>query len=159
MSKNGVFSGPYFPVFGPEKTPYFDTFHAVTSFHCFSEWLDFCASSIYLTLLFSLAYKKTINLSLLNYVPYVLSRLRALITRLVRLICYLCALLTHSRYKISIKDNFKYIYIYIYIYIYNDVCIYIYIYIYIYYIYIYILKYFDKLLTTSYFFLLFVCTW
>ena len=22
MSKYGVFSGPYFPVFGPEKTPY-----------------------------------------------------------------------------------------------------------------------------------------
>ena len=36
MSKYGVFSGPYFPVFspntgkyGPEKTPYLDTFHAV----------------------------------------------------------------------------------------------------------------------------------
>ena len=36
MSKYGVFSGPYFPVFrpttgkyGPEKTPYFDFFHAV----------------------------------------------------------------------------------------------------------------------------------
>ena len=31
MSKYGVFSSPYFPVFtgkyGPEKTPYFDTFH------------------------------------------------------------------------------------------------------------------------------------
>ena len=39
MSKYGVFSGPYFPVFGlntgkygPEKTPYLDTFHAVVSF-------------------------------------------------------------------------------------------------------------------------------
>ena len=37
MAKYGVFSGPYFPVFspntgkyGPEKTPYLDTFHAVT---------------------------------------------------------------------------------------------------------------------------------
>ena len=39
MSKYGVFSGPYFPAFvfspkagkyGPEKTPYLDTFHAVT---------------------------------------------------------------------------------------------------------------------------------
>ena len=37
MSKYGLFSGPYFPVFGvnteiygPEKTPYFDTFHAVS---------------------------------------------------------------------------------------------------------------------------------
>ena len=36
MSKYGVFSGPYLPVFGlktgkygPEKTPYSDTFHAV----------------------------------------------------------------------------------------------------------------------------------
>ena len=36
MSKYGVFSGPYFPVFspntgeyGPEKTPYLDTFNAV----------------------------------------------------------------------------------------------------------------------------------
>ena len=34
MSNYGVFSGPYFPVFeldigkyGPEKTPYLDTFH------------------------------------------------------------------------------------------------------------------------------------
>ena len=37
MSKYGVFSGPYFPVFSqntgkyvPEKTPYLDTFHAVS---------------------------------------------------------------------------------------------------------------------------------
>ena len=36
VSKYGVFSGPYFPVFspnagkyGPEKSPYLDTFHAV----------------------------------------------------------------------------------------------------------------------------------
>ena len=36
VSKYGVLSGPYFPVFspntgkyGPEKTPYLDTFHAV----------------------------------------------------------------------------------------------------------------------------------
>ena len=38
VSKNGVFSGPSFPAFvfspntgkyGPEKTPYLDTFHAV----------------------------------------------------------------------------------------------------------------------------------
>ena len=27
--KYGVFSGPYFPVFGPEKTPYLDTLYAV----------------------------------------------------------------------------------------------------------------------------------
>ena len=38
-SKYGVFSGPYFPVFGlntgkygPEKTPYLDTSHAVSVF-------------------------------------------------------------------------------------------------------------------------------
>ena len=29
MSKYGVVSGPYFPVFGPEITPYLDTFHAM----------------------------------------------------------------------------------------------------------------------------------
>ena len=36
VSKHGVFSGPYFPVFSPktgkyvpEKTPYLDTFHTV----------------------------------------------------------------------------------------------------------------------------------
>ena len=41
VSKYGVFSGPYFPVFsqntgkyGPEETPYLDTFHAVIAkFH------------------------------------------------------------------------------------------------------------------------------
>ena len=26
MSKYGGFSGPYFPAFGPEKTPYLDTY-------------------------------------------------------------------------------------------------------------------------------------
>ena len=29
MSKYGVFPGPDFPAFGPEKTPYLDTFHVV----------------------------------------------------------------------------------------------------------------------------------
>ena len=29
VSKYGVISGLYFPVFGPEITPYLDTFHAV----------------------------------------------------------------------------------------------------------------------------------
>ena len=29
VSKYGVISGPYFPAFGPEITPYLDTFHAV----------------------------------------------------------------------------------------------------------------------------------
>ena len=35
MPKYGVFSGPYFPVFGkygPGKTPYLDTIHAVFLF-------------------------------------------------------------------------------------------------------------------------------
>ena len=31
VSEYWGFSGPYFPVFGPEKTPYLDTFHAVQS--------------------------------------------------------------------------------------------------------------------------------
>ena len=31
VSEYRVFSGPYFSVFGPEKTPYLDTFHAVYS--------------------------------------------------------------------------------------------------------------------------------
>ena len=31
MSKYGVISSPYFPVFGPEITPYLDTFHTVTA--------------------------------------------------------------------------------------------------------------------------------
>ena len=30
IDKYGVISSPYFPVFGPEITPYLDTFHAVT---------------------------------------------------------------------------------------------------------------------------------
>ena len=32
VSKYGAFSGPYFPVFEPEKTPYLYTFHAVVLF-------------------------------------------------------------------------------------------------------------------------------
>ena len=42
VSKYGAFSGPYFPVFGlntgkyePEKTSYFDTFHAVESWNSY----------------------------------------------------------------------------------------------------------------------------
>ena len=31
VSKYKVFSGSYFPVFGPEKTLYLDTFHAISS--------------------------------------------------------------------------------------------------------------------------------
>ena len=54
MSKYGVFSGPYFPAFGlnmerykvfipnagkygPEKTPYLDTFHEMAQWKPFSE--------------------------------------------------------------------------------------------------------------------------
>ena len=40
MLKYGVFTGPYFPVFGlntgkygPEKTPYSDTFRTIPDFH------------------------------------------------------------------------------------------------------------------------------
>ena len=40
VCKYGVFSGPYFPVFGlntrkyrPEKSPYLDTFHAVICYY------------------------------------------------------------------------------------------------------------------------------
>ena len=32
VSKYGVISGPYFPVFRPEITPYLDTFHVVSLF-------------------------------------------------------------------------------------------------------------------------------
>ena len=42
MSKYGIFSGPYFPVFGlnagkygPKITPYLDTFHAVELIYTF----------------------------------------------------------------------------------------------------------------------------
>ena len=38
MSKYGVFSGPYFPVFGPEKTLYLDTFHAVLNYFDFASY-------------------------------------------------------------------------------------------------------------------------
>ena len=31
VSKRRVFSGPYFPVFGPEKTTYLDNFHAANN--------------------------------------------------------------------------------------------------------------------------------
>ena len=48
MSKYGAFSGPYFPVFGPEKTPYLDTFHAVLSLHLKYRFFDSCVLSIYL---------------------------------------------------------------------------------------------------------------
>ena len=49
MSKYGVFSGPYFPVFspntgkyGPEKTPYLDTFNAVKNLGTIKERGFFC---------------------------------------------------------------------------------------------------------------------
>ena len=34
VSKYGVFFSPYFHVFGPEKTPYFDIFHALLTNKC-----------------------------------------------------------------------------------------------------------------------------
>ena len=44
MSKYGVFSSPYFPVFSPnagnygtEKTPYLNTFHAVIMYYIISD--------------------------------------------------------------------------------------------------------------------------
>ena len=47
MSKYGVFPGPYFPIFspntkkyGPEKTPYLDTFHAVSIVGQFEDLKD-----------------------------------------------------------------------------------------------------------------------
>ena len=48
MSKYGVFSGPYFSVFGPEKIPYLDTFHAVLSLHLKLRFFDSRALSIHL---------------------------------------------------------------------------------------------------------------
>ena len=46
MSKYGVFSGPYFPVFspntgkyGPEKTPHLDIFHAVSYTLDWGDWM------------------------------------------------------------------------------------------------------------------------
>ena len=38
VSKYGVFSGPYYPAFGLEKPPYFDTFHAVVMMACKQTW-------------------------------------------------------------------------------------------------------------------------
>ena len=36
MSKYRVFSGPYLPVFGPEKTPHLETFYAVNTYEIIS---------------------------------------------------------------------------------------------------------------------------
>ena len=44
VSKYGVFSGPYFPVFGPEKTPYLSTFHAVLINSNFNLYQHFSSS-------------------------------------------------------------------------------------------------------------------
>ena len=58
MSKYGIFSGPYFPVFelntgkyGPEKTPYLDIFHAVTVTLQFVKSLRFGVTFQFLVLL------------------------------------------------------------------------------------------------------------
>ena len=58
MSKHGVFSGPYFSVFGLEKTPYLDTFHAVL-FHIFFILLFLCNA------IFSFSFKHSEHLLLL----------------------------------------------------------------------------------------------
>ena len=50
MSKYRVISGPCFPVFGPEITPKFDTFHAVNDtekYHCAYETITY---SLYIPL-------------------------------------------------------------------------------------------------------------
>ena len=53
LSRYGVFSGPYFPVFspntekyGPEKTSYLDTFHAVNCLGVTKVSWKFCISTI-----------------------------------------------------------------------------------------------------------------
>ena len=40
VSQYGVFSGPYFPIFGPEITPYLDTFHAVLYLQSFQYFVS-----------------------------------------------------------------------------------------------------------------------
>ena len=50
VSKYGVISGPYFPVFGPEITPYLDTFHTVSVYSLRNSLLDVTTCS-YLLLL------------------------------------------------------------------------------------------------------------
>ena len=64
------FSGPYFPVFGAEKTPYLDTFHAVgtlnwTPFEYFIKF--FKVSPLYLLAIFKLKKRDKFHFcSLLN---------------------------------------------------------------------------------------------
>ena len=41
VAKYGVISGPYFPVFGSEITPYFDSFHAVKNYRISVSLLTF----------------------------------------------------------------------------------------------------------------------
>ena len=45
VSKYGVISGPYFLVFGPEITPYFDTFHAVQGWATYGSSTNFTSSN------------------------------------------------------------------------------------------------------------------
>ena len=58
VSKYGVFSGPYFPAFGlntgkygPEKTPYLNTFHAVREIQkiLHASYLQVCHSGQYIS--------------------------------------------------------------------------------------------------------------
>ena len=66
MPKYAVFSGPYFPVFspntgkyGPEKTPYLDSFYAVShiwavrQFYLFINWKEFTTLRMFLWLIFN----------------------------------------------------------------------------------------------------------
>ena len=62
MSKYKIFSGPYFPVFGPEKTPYLNTFHAVRIYlnnvthHC---GYTTCSSSFWSSDIFGIAHSRS----------------------------------------------------------------------------------------------------
>ena len=78
VSKYGVISGPYFPVFspntgkkGPEITPHLDTFHTVqiTCFHCigvsrqwisdYSDIISVCVETYFFSLVLSLSWTVT----------------------------------------------------------------------------------------------------
>ena len=74
VSKYGVFSGPYFPVFRPEKSPYLDTFYAVMCFKIFFSLPINCRSCNSLSLISAYSMKtsqvKTMDLQLQLLIPY-----------------------------------------------------------------------------------------
>ena len=50
VTKYGVFSGPYFPIFspnagkcGPEQTPHLDTFHTASVLSTYQKWQEISA--------------------------------------------------------------------------------------------------------------------